>query len=116
KVATRGAMISSGIPGRPVAIVSSPDARWAAAYEVQQYGFHKKLFLFRLEGVPRQYEVRLDGLGFSDEGAFESVRFDSAGDALYVMNKWGQASVVDLAAADAMTAEMWAAALPQSDF
>lgn len=102
-VTAREYAIVSGTPGTPVAIISSEDGAWAAAYKVDQYGFHKALYLLRLDSAPAQYEVRIAGLGCAKdtEESFYSVRIDGHAKRLFLANKWGCAASVSLPGPDA---------------
>lgn len=99
-VVTREAMISSGIPGRPVAVVASPDGQWAACYEVNQYGFNTQLTLFRLVNTPGEFAIALNGIGLDKGDAFERVAFDPFRKTLWIMDKWGHSAVLTLPALD----------------
>lgn len=75
-IATREYVIVSGIPGHRIAVVPSGDARWAAAFERDQYGFNARLKLIKLYGTPAEATLESAALGCKH---FTGVTFDPRG-------------------------------------
>jgi TIR domain len=93
-VVSRGYAILSGTPGRPVAVVSSADGAWAAVFEQQQYGYHRRLRLVRLTGPGAVLDVGLKSE--KCDGRFARVEFDRFAPYVVVLSHLGCIAVAKL--------------------